>query len=67
MIPMEDSKKVKSQTLGMVKIAFIMICVAFGKVIVTGEASDIIGALPLFGTGIMTILAPWVGREWVKR
>ena len=60
---MIDSKGRESRTLKFVSIAFSLISAAFALSWIDGDG------IPLgeYGAAVGMILAPWVGREWVKR
>ena len=63
MLKIKDSKGKPSTTLGFVSIAFLTITSAFVySTYQSGQAE-----LLAYGTGVMTILAPFVAREYKEK
>lgn len=67
MIARSDTKGRKSHTLGFVTTAFILICVAFITILVKGNAQEIISSLSPFGIAVGMVLAPILGRDYIKK
>lgn len=63
MIKVKDSKGKPSTTLGLVSIAFVSITIAF--LYATFKLNQV--DLMAYGTGVMTILAPFVAREFKEK
>jgi len=57
---MKDSNGKTSKTLMFVTVAFAAVVAAF----IYSQTGNNPFGLQEFGTSVMTILAPWLGREW---
>lgn len=68
---MTDSRGKKTHTLGFVTTAFTFVCFAFIAIVIgavlDGQFREATYALVAFGTAVLTVLAPYLGREWMEK